>query len=172
VPVGRAPVDGGTSPLGIGRTASAEEIEALGDVIFPDGTGLPAGGGTAASGELVFAARCAACHGPHGEGASGPALVHGDRVALGHRIGHVPPGAPPPAFADFYPFATTLFDYTRSGMPWNAPGSLSDDEVYAVVAYMLWLNRLLPRSTRLDRASLPRVTMPARARFAYTETGL
>lgn len=157
--------DAGATAYGLGRPVMPEEVRALGSVIFPDGTGLPAGSGTALQGEVVFATRCAGCHGPSGVGATGPRLVRARSVALGYRIGRPAPGEPPATFADFYPYATTLFEYTRRAMPWNEPGSLGDDDVYALVAYMLWLNGLVARDAALDARSLPAVAMPARTRF-------
>jgi cytochrome c len=159
--------DSGTPIFGVGRAATLEDIRALDVDVLPDGSGLPPGGGTAAAGEQIFVARCAACHGARGEGASALPLVGGARRTLGYRVGRPPAGEPRPTLIDFYPYATTLFDYTRRAMPWNAPGSLSDDEAYSVVAWMLWRNNLVERSTVLDRNSLWRIEMPARAHFAY-----
>ena len=155
------------SVFGIGRPAGPDEIRALADTILPDGTGLPAGSGTAADGEPLFVARCAACHGLHGEGGTALPLVGSGATVLGYRIGRPPTGEPKPTLVDFYPYATTLFDFTRRAMPWGAPGSLTNDEVYSLVAWMLWRNLLLEKHAVLDRNSLPRVQMPARSRFAY-----
>jgi cytochrome c len=161
--------DGGPGPFGLGRAATQEEIDPWDDDVLPDGTGLPDGSGTVEAGAQVYAARCAMCHGRHGEGATAVPLVGGKEPSLGFRVGRPLPGAPRPTFVDFVPYPTTLFDYTRRAMPWNASGSLSNDETYGVVAFMLSLNGLVAKDATLDKKSLLRVKMPARARFAYGE---
>ena len=166
-PAGRAGASSAT--FEVGREATSAEIEAWSTEAMPDGSGLPEGRGTPAEGALVYAAQCAGCHGPNGEGASALPLVGGGVRVPGHRIGRHVPGEPPSTWVDFYPYATTLFDYTRRAMPWNAPGTLDADETYAVVAWMLQRNGLLGARAVLDRASLPRVVMPARAHFAFEE---
>jgi mono/diheme cytochrome c family protein len=161
--------DAAAEPFGIGRTPTAEEIRAWDVDVLPDGTGLPEGKGTAAEGAKVYASRCATCHGAKGQGGTAIPLVAGKGHSRGYRIGRPPPGEPAPTLVDFYPYATTLFDYTRRAMPWNAPGSLRDDETYGVVAFVLNLNGLLGEDDVLDSRSLPRIKMPALARFAYEE---
>jgi cytochrome c len=153
--------------FGLGRAATPEEIHAWDGDVLPDGTGLPDGSGTVAAGAQVYSTRCAMCHGLHGEGATAVPLVGGKEPALGFRVGRAPQGEPRPTLVDFFPYATILFDYTRRAMPWNASGSLSDDETYSVVAFMLSLNGLVAKDATLDKESLLRVEMPARARFAY-----
>ena len=121
----------------------------------PSGAGLPPGHGTAAEGEIVFAGQCVACHGDKLQGvkaAGGPALVGGRGTLVAKK--------PVKTVESYWPYATTLFDYVRRAMPFNAPGSLSDDQVYAVVAYILTQDKVIPPDEILDAASLPKVRMP------------
>ena len=154
-----------TAPLGVGRAATEEEIREWQVTVLPDGTGLPAGSGSVAAGARVFAARCASCHGPRGDGPI--RLVGGEGPTHGYRIGRAPPGEKPPTVVDYYPYATTLFDYTRRAMPYQEPGSLTDGETYSVVAWLLCESGLLREDAVLDAESLPRVRMPALAHFAF-----
>jgi cytochrome c len=151
--------------LGIGRAATPEEIAALDIDVRPDGTGLPPGSGTATAGRSVYAARCAACHGAEGEGTpAGAALVGrlpNDAFSFGAELS----AAGMKTVGSYWPYATTLYDYTNRAMPFDRPGSLSADEVYAVVAWMLWKNRIIGEDYRIDRSTLPAVRMPARDRF-------
>jgi cytochrome c len=168
-------LDGGAPRFGLGRRAAPAEIHAAAREVLPDGTGLPVGHGTSDQGAAIFATRCAGCHGAQGEGGSALALVRGGPVdgsqtAYGYRVGRAPPGQRQPTFVDFYPYATTLFDYTRRAMPWGAPGSLTDDETYSLVAWMLARNGLLSENAVLDGESLRRIKMPARDRFVLPET--
>ena len=135
-----------------GRLASEADIKAWNIDVLPDGTGLPEGHGTVVQGRKVFAENCAACHGNNGEGGTGGALSGGAGTLASDR--------PVKTIGSFWPYSTTLFDYVRRAMPYPTPGSLSDDETYAVVAYLLNLNGILPENATLDRSSLPRVTMP------------
>ena len=121
----------------------------------PSGAGLPKGSGTVAAGADVFAGRCAACHGDKLQGvkaAGGPALI-GGRGTLASK-------KPVKTIESNWPYATTLFDYVRRAMPFNAPGSLSDDQVYAVVAYILAQDKIIAPDATLDARSLPAVRMP------------
>jgi mono/diheme cytochrome c family protein len=156
--------------LGLGREPAAEDLRGLQPVIMPDGRGLPRGHGTPEAGAAIYAARCAGCHGREGEGASALPLV-GAGESIGFRVGRAPAGEPRPTWVSFYPYATTLFDYTLRAMPWSAPGSLSDDDAYAVVAWLLRRNGLIAAGAVLDAGSLPRVQMPARARFVFEGPG-
>lgn len=163
------PAGAGWGPFGLGRPATPAEINAWDDDVLPDGTGLPAGQGSVAAGEQIFATRCAPCHGAQGEGATALPLVSGEKPALGFRVGRSQRGEPRPTFVEFIPYATTLFDYTRRAMPANAPGSLRDDETYSLVGWMLHLNGLMSEDATVDKSSLLRVKMPALARFAYED---
>jgi len=125
--------------------------------VSPDGAGLPPGSGTVAQGRQIFAARCAMCHGDAGQGGIGDPLVGG--------AGTLSSAKPKKTVGSYWPYATTLFDYIRRAMPYNAPQSLSADEVYAVSAYLLYLNKVVPEDTRLDAKTLPAVRMPNRDGF-------
>lgn len=144
-------------PLGIGRPASPETIAAWDIDVRPDGQGLPPGHGSVRDGAALFAARCAGCHGARGEGAAAEPLAGGR--------GSLASAKPLRTVGSFWPYATTLFDYVRRAMPFDAPQSLTPDETYAVSAYVLHLNGLLPEEASLDAASLPRVAMPNRDGF-------
>lgn len=136
----------------VGELAPASLEKELDTTITIDGAGLPTGGGSANQGEAIFAARCAACHGSRGRG--GPA---GSLVADAE--------SPQRTVNTYWPYATTLFDYVRRAMPYDAPGSLSDAEVYAVVATILAEAKLIRPDARMDASSLPAVQMPGRSRF-------
>ena len=150
--------------FGIGRTATVEEIAAWDIDIKPDGKALPPGSGTVAEGEVLYVAQCAVCHGKEGAGTPNDRLVvHSTDEAF-----------PDAANADtwrhrtignYWPYATTVFDYIRRSMPMNLPGSLNADEVYALTAYLLHLNHIVPADTELDAESLTKIEMPARDRF-------
>jgi mono/diheme cytochrome c family protein len=126
--------------------------------IGPDGAGLPPGRGTAAQGEAIYAAKCQACHGEKGAGRPNDALVGGK--------GSLEAGKTPvKTVGSYWPYATTLFDYIRRAMPFQESKSLTDDEVYAVSAYILNLNGIVGRDDVLDAQSLPKVAMPNRDGF-------
>jgi mono/diheme cytochrome c family protein len=140
-----------------GRPATPDEI-ALWDIdVRPDGKGLPPGNGTVAQGKQVFADNCAACHGDNGVGGIRDRLVGG--------IGTLASDAPVKTVGSFWPYATTLFDYIHRAMPYQAPGSLSNDDTYAVAAYIFHLNGILPADGKLGRDSLPKIKMPNRDGF-------
>jgi S-disulfanyl-L-cysteine oxidoreductase SoxD len=126
--------------------------------IGPDGAGLPGGLGTVAQGEAVFAAKCQACHGEEGAGRPNDVLVGGAGSLA-------PDKAPVKTVGSYWPYATTLFDYIRRAMPFQESKSLSDDEVYAVSAYILNLNGIIGKDDALDAQSLPKVAMPNRDGF-------
>lgn len=144
-------------PLGIGRPATSEQVAAWDIDVRPDGQGLPPGHGSVRDGAALFAARCAGCHGARGEGAAAEALAGGR--------GSLASPKPKRTVGSYWPYATTLFDYVRRAMPFDAPQSLSADETYAVSAYVLHLNGLLAEEASLDAASLPEVAMPNRDGF-------
>lgn len=170
-PVREGPVDTGRAVrapeamparLELGRVATPEEIAAWDIDVNPKGEGLPPGRGTHSSGAVVYVSKCAICHGTKGEGlAPNPRLIgreprdfsFADDRSLVKTVGN------------FWPYATTLFDYMRRAMPQTAPGSLTPDETYGVVAWILAENEIIPRDLVIDAASLPKVLMPARDRF-------
>ena len=141
-----------------GRIATPEEIAAWDISIGPDGAGLPSGRGTPQQGEVIYAAKCVACHGEKGAGKPNDQLV-GGRGTLG--VGQVPVRT----VGSFWPYATTLFDYVRRAMPLNEFKSLTSDETYAVVAYILHLNGVIAENDTLNDQTLPRVQMPNRDGF-------
>ena len=143
--------------LGLGRTIDATELETWGPIVGPGGEGLPDGGATAAEGEAVYGRRCAACHGPTGREGPDAVLAGGD--------GSLATDAPLKTVGSYWPAATTLWDYVNRAMPFNRPGSLTADEVYGAVAYVLFLNGLVGEADRIDRETLPGVTMPNRDGF-------
>ena len=150
---GQAPEEAAAGPLGLGRAATAEEIAALDIDVRPDGAGLPLGGGTVADGARVWDRACRACHGPEGEGGIAAPVVGRD------------PAARPPTVGNYWPYATTLYDYIYRAMPGNAPGTLTPDEVYGLVAWILERNGIIDDQAVMNAATLPDVVMPARDRF-------
>jgi S-disulfanyl-L-cysteine oxidoreductase SoxD len=154
--------------FGIGRAATPQEIAALDIDIGPDGAGLPPGRGTSAEGASIYAARCAGCHGKTGK--EGP-----NDVLVGRLSGDTFPFAKDPrapkTIGSYWPYATTVFDYIRRAMPPDAPRSLQDNEVYALVAFLLAQNELIPADAAMDATSLPKVKMPARDHFVPDKRG-
>jgi len=149
---------------GIGRPATAAEVAAVDLDAHPDGHGLPPGRGSVAAGAALYAARCAMCHGARGEGMppAYPTLVGREPrtgFPFADDVRHVK------TIGNYWPQAVTLFDYLRRAMPYTAPGSLTADESYALTAYLLAANEVLPMTAVLDSASLRAVQMPARDRF-------
>jgi cytochrome c len=164
------PADQARTPqrFGVGRPATAQEIAAWDIDVDTTGHGLPLGHGTADEGASVFAAKCASCHGAHGEGQGAyPKLIQ--PAALDPVTRDSFPfdrdWKIPKTIGNYWPYATTLFDYVHHAMPYTQPGSLTPDETYAVVAYLLAENGVIPRTAVLDARTLPRVRMPARRRF-------
>lgn len=149
-------------PLGLGRPASPEAIAAWDIDVRPDGLGLPEGSGSVEAGRALYAERCAHCHGAEGEGGPFDRLV-GRNEGDAFRFATDPRAIR--TIGSYWPFATTLFDYTRRAMPQDRPGSLGDDEVYALTAFLLHRNGLLAADAVLDRDTLPAIEMPARDRF-------
>jgi S-disulfanyl-L-cysteine oxidoreductase SoxD len=141
----------------LGQPVGEAEIKAWDITILPDGTGLPPGSGTSAQGARVYAEKgCAACHGENASGGSNVALVGKpplDRIEARKTI------------ANFWANATTLFDSIRRSMPWPQPHILSNDEVYALTAYILALNNIIGENDVMDAQTLPKVRMPNRDNF-------
>ncbi|MDB5611723.1 MAG: sulfite oxidase cytochrome subunit [Bradyrhizobium sp.] len=142
---------------GIGQTATSAEIAGWNIDIGRNGENLPAGSGTVSHGREVFDQQCSACHGAQGEGGVGDRLVGGQ--------GTIATPKPIKTVGSYWPYAPTLFDYIRRAMPQNAPQSLSNDDVYAVSAYILNLNGLLPADATLDARTLSAIKMPNRSMF-------
>ena len=142
---------------GLGRAPTAEEITAWDLTIPPDGKGLPPGHGTAALGRPIYVQRCANCHGETGQDPKYFVLVGGH--------GTLATTKPLRTIGSFWPYATTLWSYIRRTQPFDEPGSLTPDEVYAVTAYLLHLNGIVKEDEVLDAATLPRIRMPNRDGF-------
>ena len=141
----------------LGVTADPEEVAAWDIDIGHDGAGLPPGAGTAAEGEAVYAIQCLTCHGPEGDGQLNDMLVGGH--------GSLTEPAPVKTIGSFWPYATTIFDYIRRSMPYLTPRTLSDDEIYALTAYLLHLNGIIAEDHVMDAQTLPAVAMPNRDNF-------
>jgi S-disulfanyl-L-cysteine oxidoreductase SoxD len=148
-------------PYGFGSIASQEELASF-SAIPADGRGLPSGSGDAARGAKVYVDRCAACHGAQLEG--NPAKGIGGDKLIGGR-GTLASSTPVKTVESYWPYATTLFDYIKRAMPFNAPGSLSDDDVYSVVAYILSKAEIIKATDRMNATMLPKVVMPNRDGF-------
>ena len=142
---------------GLGTPISEAEIAAWDISILPDGSGLPPGSGTPSDGAPIFAAKCAVCHGENGKGATAAALVGGGPLTSGIETTKT--------IANFWPYATTIFDFTRRAMPWPRPRTLTNDEVYALTAYMLSLNKIVGEDAVMNAQTLPKVRMPNRDGF-------
>jgi len=147
----------------IGRVATAKEIRAWDIDANAQGVGLPPGRGTYARGATLFAERCVACHGAHGEGIPPyPRLIGReprDSFPFGRDAKYVK------TIGNYWPYATTVFDYINRAMPLTAPGSQRADDVYSLVAFLLAENDVIGRESVVDAASLPKIHMPARDRF-------
>ena len=142
-----------------GQSIAPADLAAWDISIGPDGVGLPPGSGTPAQGAEVYAKyACALCHGEKGAGGPSGPLVGGGPLSGGDR---------PPAklIGNYWPYATTVFDFTRRAMPWQQPKTLTDDEVYAVTAYILALNKIIGENDVMNAQTLPRVQMPNRDGF-------
>jgi cytochrome c len=150
---------------GLGTPATTADIAARDVDVGPDGEGLPPGRGAPNEGQAIYAQQCASCHGDRGEGKPPlyPQLIGRDSIAEGFQFGKDPRLAK--TIGNYWPYATTIFDYVRRAMPLTAPGSLTNDQVYAVTAYLLSANRVISSETTLDSAKLAAVRMPYADRF-------
>ena len=140
----------------LGKPINRAEIAAWDINILPDGAGLPPGSGTPAEGARIYAAKCSLCHGENGKGGPNAPLVGG---------GPIKDMESEKTIANFWPFATTIFDYIRRAMPWRQPRSLANEEVYALTAYILSLNHLIGENDTMNAQTLPKVRMPNRDGF-------
>jgi S-disulfanyl-L-cysteine oxidoreductase SoxD len=149
-----------------GVPAGAEDIAGVAIAIAPDGKGLPAGKGDYATGKKVYETTCNACHGENLQGVAGlPNMPAGAALRLIGGRGTLTTKNPVMTVESYWPYATTLFDYVRRAMPFQAPGSLTADEVYSVSAYILAEANIIDKTMVLDAQSLPRVQMPNREGF-------
>ena len=144
-----------------GQPIAPADIAAWDISIGPDGVGLPPGRGTAIEGEAIYVAKCQACHGEKG---AKPVVALAGALAGG--MGTLAPDkVPMKTVGSFWPYATTLFDYVRRAMPFQESKSLTADEVYAVSAYILYLNGLIGSGDVIDAQTLPKIRMPNRDGF-------
>lgn len=147
--------EGYGGPYGFGAPASAEDIAAVDIDAMPDGRGLPPGEGGYEEGEQVYMTQCAACHGQDlgGVAATGGAALVGGRGTLAS-------GKPKKTVESYWPYASTLFDFTKRAMPFHTPGSLTDDQIYAVSAYILAEGNIIGKDKVMNAETLPAVVMP------------
>jgi cytochrome c len=142
----------------LGRVPTPEELRARDISVFPTGAGLPPGEGSAKEGRNIYGARCASCHGEHGEG-------YRENPPIAGGFGTLKSDAPLITVGSYWPYATTVWDYINRAMPYQEPGSLTPREVYSVTAYVLYLNGIVSESEVLNAKSLPKVKMPNRYGF-------
>ena len=153
----KAPAEDGMAVGDLGHPAALEEMNRWNIDIGPDGEGLPPGRGTVSQGAAVYAAKCAKCHGI--SGTEGPM----DRLVGGR--GTLTTSSPLKTVGSYWPYATTLYDYIHRAMPFDAPQSLTAEEVYAVTAWLLHQNGIVPEDAVMDAGTLPAVQMPNRHGF-------
>ena len=146
-------------PYGFGQPATPQDIAMINIDAMPDGRGLPAGQGTYEEGAKVYEKNCLSCHGAKLEGVKGL----GNKLIGGR--GSLTSGSPVKTIESYWPYASTVFDYVKRAMPFNAPGSLSDNDVYAVTAYILGEADIIDKSTPMNATTLPKVQMPNRDGF-------
>jgi len=145
-----------TGPVGLGKPTTENQIKAWNIDVGPSGSGLPVGSGTAVTGEILYQQKCASCHGDKGQGGIANRLVGGGSLNTDKPIKTV---------GSFWPYSTTIFDYVKRAMPHQAPQSLTDDQVYALTAYILYMNQIISRDEVMNANSLPLVRMPNRDGF-------
>ncbi len=141
----------------LGRPATAQEIAGWDTTIGPDGSNLPPGRGTALDGKAIYGEHCASCHGKEGRGQTAEELAGG--------VGSLAGEFPAKTVGSYWPYATTLYDYVYRAMPMAAPRSLTPDELYAVSAYLLFLNGIIGEDEEMNAETLPAVEMPNRDGF-------
>jgi cytochrome c len=147
-------------PIGLGKPISEDQVRAWNIDIGPTGAGLPTGSGTVAAGEKLYQQQCASCHGDKGQGGPANRLVGG---------GALNADKPVKTVGSFWPYPTTIFDYIRRAMPHQSPQSLTNDQVYAATAYILYLNKIISADQVIDAKTLPLVKMPNRDGFIPIE---
>lgn len=152
-----ADTTGWPASFALGRPASAVEIEKLDIDVRPDGVGLPAGEGTAIAGKTIYMTKCVACHGTD--------TTSGDAKLLGPVLISEHPGKKNKTIGNYWPYATTLFDYVRRAMPYTEPGSLTNEDVYHLTAFLLAANKVIKEGDVINAQTLPKIVMPAQHRF-------
>jgi S-disulfanyl-L-cysteine oxidoreductase SoxD len=153
--------------FGLGRPATAALIAPIDIDVNPAGAGLPSGQGTYAEGAAIYARTCAPCHGATGEGQGPNPRLIGAEPKEGFPFGK--DFTIPRTIGNYWPYATTVYDYVHRAMPLNAPGSLTPSETYALVAYLLAENQVVPRTAVMNAETLPKVQMPARSHFVLDD---
>jgi len=153
------PIAGAQQSPGLGEPVSHEEVSQVDFTIMPDGEGLPNGSGNAVVGGELYQQYCLACHGESGRGGINDVLVGGR--------GSLTTDQPVKTIGSFWPYATTLFDYIRRAMPYQSPGVLSDEQIYSLTAYLLFLNDIISEEMELNAENLPAVVMPNRDNFDW-----
>lgn len=146
----------------LGEPVNANELVMVDYTVMIDGSGLPAGGGNAADGGELYRQHCMACHGEDGSGGINDDLVGGR--------GSLKTKTPVQTVGSYWPYATTLFDYIRRAMPYPSPGILTNDEIYAVTAYVLYLNDIIESHDVVDARTLAGIEMPNRDNFVWAES--
>ena len=154
---GLRPAIAAQSSFGVGRAPKPEDLKAIDIDVAPDGKSLPPGSGTAAAGKLVYSSRCETCHGPTG--------TEGPQEVIAGGKGSLATSRPQKTVGSYWPYATTLWDYIRRAMPFDHPGTITNDQIYAVTAYVLFLNGIVGEQDVVDQASLPKIQMPNRNGF-------
>ena len=148
----QTPVYAQQEKVRLGTPVSETQLADFDQIIDADGSGLPAGSGTASQGESIYNAKCQACHGASGEGLSAATRLAGGSLH--------DEGAPVRTIGSYWPYATTIFDFVRRAMPADAPKSLSDLEVYQLTAYLLYMNGIIEKDFQVDKNNLARINMP------------
>jgi cytochrome c len=141
----------------LGRMPTADELKAIDIEVLPDGRGLPPGSGTAEAGKTIYATRCTLCHGATGKEGPQDVLVGGQ--------GTLSTPTPLKTVGSYWPYATTLWDYVSRAMPFDHPGALPADQVYATTAYLLFINGIIGERDVMNQTTLPQVKMPNRTGF-------
>ncbi len=145
--------------LGLGHTPSIQELSQWKSTVLPDGMGLPPGSGTPVQGKRIYLDQCSACHGDQGQGNEplAPQLVGG--------LGTLKSSKPILTIGSYWPYATTVWDFIHRAMPYSRPGTLTANETYAVTAYLLSLNKIIPANAVMNQKTLPAIRMPNREGF-------
>jgi S-disulfanyl-L-cysteine oxidoreductase SoxD len=161
------------SSYGLGKPVDSVALAKLDIDVDPSGISLPAGSGNATKGLMVYASKCASCHGAKGEGlAAMPGHPASPRLVGRDPREGFPFGRDPKlvkTVGNYWPYATTVYDYVHRAMPITAPGTLTPDETYAVVAWLLAENEIIPRDAEMNAKTLPAVKMPAAGRFVVDD---
>ncbi len=142
---------------GVGRTPTVDDLKKIDIDVLPDGRGLPPGSGTPAAGKPIYEQKCLTCHGPTGK--------EGPQEALAGGKGSLASAKPVKTVGSYWPYATTLWDYIHRAMPFDHPGTLTDDDVYALTAYVLYLNDIVQQDAVVNQSTLSTIEMPNRNGF-------